>query len=165
MDKILDSDQLAQVGQELRQQLTASNQLVGDWVKRAAKALVEQMLEAEVDEALQRKNYQRRQEDQKGYRNGFKQRTIRTAEGKLAVDVPQVRDLGEEPYRSPIWQGLAKRSPALEKLAVEMYARGLSTRDIEQLLGDLCEQEQPDKTQTLLSKSSVSRVTEPGVLW
>ena len=36
MDKILDSDQLAQVGQELRQQLTASNQLVGDWVKRAA---------------------------------------------------------------------------------------------------------------------------------
>jgi transposase-like protein len=66
------------------------------------------------------------------------------------------------PYQSPIWQALGRRSPALLKLACEMYARGLSTRDIEDLLGDLCDS-QGDEGRTLLSKSAVSQVTE--ALW
>jgi len=158
MDRILDSDRVAQLGRELRQELSASGELAGDWVRRAATTLVEQMLSAEVDEALGRGSYQRREDRQVGYRNGYTARTLRTAEGKLSVNVPQVRDT-DEPHRSAIWQALGKRSPALEKLAVEMYARGLSTRDIEDLLGELCEQE----GQTLLSKSAVSQVTE--ALW
>jgi len=122
--------------------------------------MAEQMLAAEVDEALGRGSYQRRDDDsQVGYRNGYKSRSIKTAEGKIAVDVPQVRGR-EEPYRSTIWQALGNRSPALEKLAVEMYARGLSTRDIEDLLKELSDD--PEQ-QSLLSKSAVSRVTE--VLW
>jgi len=161
MDKILDSDRLAQVSQQLREELGASRKLADDWVRRAAKVLVEQMLSAEVDEALQRQSYQRRDNGQAGYRNGYKRRSIKTAEGKVPIDVPQVRDFGEEPYRSAVWQALGKRSPALQKLAVEMYARGLSTRDIEQLLGELCQTEAAgEQGQTLLSRSGVSRVTE-----
>ena len=77
----------------MRQELGASNELADDWIRRAAKALVEQMLSAEVDEALGRANYARRRGDgQAGYRNGYKGRTLKTAEGKVAVDVPQVRD-------------------------------------------------------------------------
>ena len=165
MDRILDSDRLAQVGRELRQELASSNasELAGDWVRRAARVMAEQMLSAEVDEALGRDSYQRRDDEgPAGYRNGYKRRAIRTAEGKVAVDVPQVRGRGDAgPYRSALWQALgSRRSPALEKLAVEMYARGLSTRDIEDLLKELSDD--PDE-QTLLSKSAVSRVTE--VLW
>jgi len=165
MDRILDPDRLAQMGRELRQELASSNELAGDWIRRAAQMLVEQMLSAEVDEALGRGSYQRRDDGQApegkpflGYRNGYKGRSIRTAEGKIAVDVPQVRGREDGPYRSAIWQALGKRSPALEKLAVEMYARGLSTRDIEDLLKELSDEQEP-----LLSKSAVSRVTE--VLW
>lgn len=159
MDRILDSDRLAQMGRELRQDLATSNEVAGDWIRRAAQVLVEQMLSAEVEEALGRGSYQRRDEDGRaGYRNGYKTRSIRTAEGKVAVDVPQVRGR-DEPYRSAVWQALGKRSPALEKLAVEMYARGLSTRDIEDLLKELSDGQE----QSLLSKSAVSRVTE--VLW
>jgi transposase-like protein len=76
----------------------------------------------------------------------------------MDVQVPQVRGL-EEPYHSLIWQGLGRRSVSLEKLATEMYARGLSTRDIEDLLKELSE----DGQTMLLSRSSVSEVTE--VLW
>jgi len=47
----------------------------------------------------------------------------------------------------------------LEKLAKEMYARGLSTRDIEDLLKELSD----DGQTVLLSRSSVSGVTE--ALW
>jgi len=159
MDRILDSERLAQMGRELRQELSSTNELAGDWVRRAARVVAEQMLAAEVDEALGRGSYQRRdQAGQVGYRNGYKRRSIKTAEGKLAVDVPQVRGR-DEPYRSTLWQALGKRSPALEKLAVEMYARGLSTRDIEDLLKELSDEPEP----SLLSKSAVSRVTE--VLW
>jgi len=158
MDRILDSDRMAQLGRELRQELSASGELAGDWIRRAATTLVEQMLSAEVDEALGRASYQRREQSQAGYRNGYKARALKTAEGKLSVNVPQVRETAQ-PHRSAIWQALGKRSAALEKLAVEMYARGLSTRDIEELLGELCEQED----QTLLSRSAVSQVTE--ALW
>jgi putative transposase len=161
MDRILDPDRLAQMGRELRQELASSNELAGDWIRRAARVMAEQMLIQEVDEALGRGSYQRREGDSPaGYRNGYKSRSIKTAEGKIAVDVPQVRGR-EEPYRSAIWQALAKRSPALEKLAVEMYARGLSTRDIDDLLKELSDD--GEDQQTLLSKSAVSRVTE--VLW
>lgn len=165
MDRILDSNRLAQMGRELREELASSSELAGDWIRRAARVMAEQMLSAEVDEALGRGSYQRRDDDGQegkpflGYRNGYKSRSIRSAEGKIAVDVPQVRGR-DEPYRSTIWQALGKRSPALEKLAVEMYARGLSTRDIEDLLKELSDD--PDEP-SLLSRSAVSRVTE--VLW
>lgn len=152
-------DRLAQVSDQLRQELSSSGELAGDWVRRAARVLVEQMLAAEVDQTLGRASYQRRGEDQAGYRNGSKLRSIKTAEGKVEVELPQVRGL-DEPYRSAIWRALGKRrTAALENLAIEAYARGLSTRDLEDLLKSLSGEEE----QTLLSRSSVSRVTE--ALW
>ncbi len=45
------------------------------------------------------------------------------------------------------------RSEELEALAVEMYARGLSTRDIEALFADA-------RGQSLLSRTAVSEITE-----
>ena len=159
MDRIPDSGLLAQVAQELRSELSSSGELAGDWIRRGATLLVEQMLAAEVDEALGRGSYERRGAGRAGYRNGYKERSLASAEGKLPVKLPQVRE-ADPPYRSAIWQALGKRSPALKTLAVEMYARGLSTRDIEELLGELCDGQEG---QTLLSRSGVSRVTE--ALW
>jgi transposase-like protein len=157
MDSILDQGRLAQLMEQVR-----SANPAGSWMKQAATLIVEQMLHAEVEEQLGRTPYQRREDRQPGYRNGYKSRRLKTAEGKLEIDVPQVRGLEDGPYRSSIWQALGRRSPALLKLACEMYARGLSTRDIEDLLGELCDS-QGQKGQTLLSKSAVSQVTE--ALW
>lgn len=153
MQSVPDSGRLAQLMEEFR-----SGQVAGSFINQAARLIVEQMLAAEVDEALGRASYQRREEGQAGYRNGFKSRTLKTAEGPLEIKLPQVRET-EQPFRSELWQALGRKSPALQKLAVEMYARGLSTRDIEDLLAELC----PGEDQTLLSKSAVSCVTE--ALW
>lgn len=60
------------------------------------------------------------------------------------------------PYRSAGRERLAGRSEELERLAVEMYARGLSTRDIEATFTDA-------EGGTLLSPTAVSEVTEK--LW
>jgi putative transposase len=157
MSRIPSEDRLAQLGREFRQQLGDGQELAGDWMARMGKLFVEELLKGEVADALDRQQHERRGEDQIGYRNGYKSRQLRTAEGKLSVEVPQVRDT-PQPYRSSIWQGLSKRSPALQKMIIEMYARGLSDRDIEDVLKEIGEEGEP-----LLSKSSVSRVTE--VLW
>ena len=151
-------DRLAQVGRDLRQELSDGKELAGGFFCRMGKLFVEELLKAEVGEALGRDKGQRREEGQAGYRNGYKARTLHTGEGSIALDVPQVRGL-DGPYRSAIWQGLGRRSVSLEKLATEMYARGLSTRDIEDLLKEISD----DGQTPLLSKSSVSQVTE--VLW
>ncbi len=67
--------------------------------------------------------------------------------------MPQVRGTAA-PYRSQIRQALASgRSEELERLAIEMYARGLSVRDIERSFTDR-------RGECLLSKSAVSELTE-----
>jgi len=158
MDNVSLDDRLAQMGREVREELAQGKDLAGSFFCRMGKLMVEQLLNAEVSDALGRDKGERRESGQAGYRNGYKGRTLRTGEGMIELDVPQVRGLGE-PYRSAIWRGLGRRSVSLEKLAAEMYARGLSTRDIEDLLKEISD----DGETMLLSKSAVSQVTE--VLW
>jgi transposase-like protein len=162
-------ERLAQVGRDLKQELSAGKELSGGFFNQMGKLFVEQLLGAEVSDALGRGKSQRRGEDDPpegvgtGYRNGYKSRSLLNGEGRIEVQVPQVRDYAvggqEQSYRSAIWAGLSKRSVSLEKLIAEMYARGLSTRDIEDLLKAISE----DGQTPLLSRSSVSQVTE--VLW
>ena len=58
-----------------------------------------------------------------------------------------------EPFVSRVRAGLAGRTAELEQLAVEMYARGLSTRDIEAAFRDA-------RGASLVSRTAVSQVTE-----
>src|SRR5438132_5543327 len=58
-----------------------------------------------------------------------------------------------EPFVSRVRAGLAGRTAELERLAVEMYARGLSTRDVEAAFRDAT-------GASLLSRTAVSQVTE-----
>jgi len=58
-----------------------------------------------------------------------------------------------EPFVSRVRARLAGRTAELELLAVEMYARGLSTRDIEAAFED-------ETGASLLSRTAVSQVTE-----
>ncbi len=89
----------------------------------------------------------------RGHRNVYKVRRLLTAKGVLPADLPQVRDT-EEPFRSELWRGMRKRTDVLEQLVLEMYARGLSTRDIEDALREIGD------GQPLFSRSSVSRLSE-----
>ena len=66
-----------------------------------------------------------------GYRNGYRRGRLATAEGPIEYGVPQVADRAE-PFASRVRAGLARRTAELERLAVEMLARGLSTRDIDE---------------------------------
>jgi putative transposase len=124
-------------------------------VRLGVRKLVEEVLEAEVEDRLGRAYYGRGGEETCGYRNGYRRGRLKSAEGAIEYSVPQVADLGE-PYRSLVREKLAGRTEQLERLAVEMYARGLSTRDIEATFSD-------EEGRSLLSRTAVSEVTEK--LW
>jgi Transposase, Mutator family len=83
-----------------------------------------------------------------GYRTG----QMKTAEGMVEFSAPQVRET-PEPFVSAIRENLVGRTQALEDLAVELYARGLSTRDIEDAFRD-------ESGRRLLSRAAVSEITE-----
>jgi transposase-like protein len=121
-------------------------------VKLATRLIIEEGLEAEVRDALGRDYYEHGAEPGRGYRNGLREGRLKTAEGFIAYSAPQVAG-GAEPFRSELRDHLKGHSEALEDLAVEMLARGLSVRDIEDAF----------KTETgrlLLSRTAVSELGE-----
>ena len=107
----------------------------GDLVRLALRLIVEEALEGEVSDALGRKRYERGEDGKAGYRNGYRPGKIKTAEGAVDYSAPQVRDT-PEPFVSNVRAALSGRTRELERLAVELYARGLSTRDIEDAFTD-----------------------------
>jgi putative transposase len=142
--------------QKLNQLLThgvADGDARAELLKLAVRKIVEEALEAEVSEALGRGYYENGGEPGRGYRNGYRRGRLRTAEGAIEYGVPQVADRAE-PFVSRVRGGLAGRTAELEQLAVEMYARGLSTRDIEAAFRDA------SSGTSLLSRTAVSQVTE-----
>jgi transposase-like protein len=107
-------------------------ELVSALVRLSTERGLQEALEHEQAEALGRDRYARR-ELGGGDRNGYEGGTVKTAEGVLRLQLPQVRGL-REPYRSDLWAALGRTSDVLATLIVEMYAGGMSQRDIEAAL-------------------------------
>jgi putative transposase len=107
-------------------------------------------LEGEVRDALDRGYYERGAAPGQGLRNGHRTHRLKTAEGGLEYSAPQVTGL-EQPFRSALRDHLKGHTEALEGLAVEMLARGLSVRDIEDAFKD-------ETGRLLLSKTAVSEI-------
>ena len=158
MNRIPPSQRIGkQFEQLMNQGLDGEEEVTSMVVRLGIERLVQEMVEQEVTDYLERGHYERRRPEQqhRGYRNGYEPGRMRTAEGEIVVQVPQVRD-APATYRSRLMVFLRGNSDVLERLAVEMYARGLSTRDIE----DALEEATGDR---LLSHTAVSQITE--VLW
>ncbi|MGH7947387.1 MAG: IS256 family transposase [Opitutaceae bacterium] len=120
-------------------------------VRQAARLIVEEALEAETEDALGRGYYEHGSEG-RGYRNGYRTGRVKSAEGSIEFAVPQVADTAE-PFRSKIRDVIRGRTEELERVAVEMYARGLSVRDIEAAFTDA-------SGRCVLTKSAASELTE-----
>jgi putative transposase len=113
--------------------------------------VVQELLEAEQRDFLGVDRYERGGA-RNGHRNGYEQAHVETGEGRIAMQAPQVRG-SDRPYESALLGFLKGRTAIVERLVTEMYAHGLSTRDIETAF--------TDATGTcVVSKSAVSEVTE-----
>jgi putative transposase len=124
-------------------------------------ALLDRALEEERTDFVGRERYARtgapaEEPPAHGYRNGYKPGHVDTAEGRVAVAIPQVRQ-SAEPFQPQTLAAVRGRSAELERLVVELYARGLSTRDIEDTFRD------QQTGSCTLSRTAVSQITE--ALW
>lgn len=153
MEKIRPSERIGkEISQLLEGGVEEGQDLFGRLIEKSVRRVLQEILEQEVEDYLGRGYYQRGEGRQRGYRNGYEAKKLKTAEGQMEVEVPQLRDT-EQTYRSAVLGKLGGRSQELERLVVEMYARGLSTRDIEDLLRD-------KSGQVMISRSGVSQITE-----
>jgi putative transposase len=126
---------------------------LSELARLGARLIIQRAVEDEFDAWLGRARYERRPDDQRELRNGFRPRTLQTAEGELEVAIPQVREAAE-PFVSARFPRATKllRSEPLRAMVIGAFVRGLSMRDVE----SLCEQTGPGT----LSKSTASRICQ-----
>jgi transposase-like protein len=89
-----------------------------------------------------------RTEARRGHRNGSKPRTFKTRLGELELSVPQVRNC--EPYHPSLFARWQRSERALLVACGEMYFQGVSTRNVQKVLEEMCGLE--------ISAATVSRV-------
>ena len=111
------------------------------------------MLDAEVDEALERLRYERRAETKKtGYRDGHdRPRTITSNRGPIDVRRPRVRGT---PFSSAVLPNHKRRLRDVDASLTELWLDGLATRDFEGTLRAFLGADAP------LSAATISRVNK-----
>jgi transposase-like protein len=77
-----------------------------------------------------------RNKARRGYRNGTKDRTLKTRVGELELSVPQVRNC--EPYHPSMFARWQRSERALLVACGEMYFQGVSTRNVQNVLQEMC---------------------------
>src|SRR5512135_1964679 len=119
-----------------------------DFLRPLMQAVVQQVLEAEMDEALGAGKSERT-EGRLGYRSGYYGRTLVTRVGKLELRVPQDR---QGRFRTEVFERYQRSEKALVAALAEMYAQGVSTRKVKAITEELCGHS--------FSASTISRINE-----
>lgn len=118
----------------------------GGILKQLTKALVERCLTAEIDTHLQENHSDR---EKKNRRNGHSKKTIKGEFGEAEISVPRDRNGEFEPV---IVKKGQSRFNGFDDKILSLYARGMTTRDIQEQLQDLYGVE--------VSHALISNVTE-----
>ena len=103
-------------------------------LKSLFKDSIEEMLEAEMDEHLGYDKHNPEGDLTGNSRNGYNKKTLQTQMGKTEIKVPRDRNGEFEPQLIGKYQ---TKSNDIEKQIIAMYAKGMSTRDIESHLQDI----------------------------
>jgi transposase-like protein len=97
-----------------------------DGLARLVESVLNQILEAQVSEALGAERHERSEERQ-GYRNGYRARTLFTRVGPVTLQVPQTRN-GE--FSTEIFKRYQRSEQAFVLALMEMVVNGVSTRKV-----------------------------------
>lgn len=118
-------------------------------LKQLGTRLIERMLEGELTEHLGYGKHAAEGRNSGNSRNGYRTRQLKSEQGTMTITVPRDREGSYEPILLP--KG-SPRLAGLDEKIITLYARGLSTRDIQGQLQDLYGIE--------LSPSLISNITE-----
>ena len=105
-----------------------------DGLREIVRAVMQEMLEAEMTDALGAEKGERTA-GRLGYRSGYYTRTLVTRVGKLELRVPQDRD-GR--FSTELFERYQRSEQALVATLAEMYVQGVSTRKVKAITEELC---------------------------
>ena len=130
--------------EELKQLLAEDRDLLKQLIQEA----LQQVLEGEMDEALQAEKGERTA-NRLGYRSGHYGRTLITRVGKIELRVPQDR---QGRFRTDVFERYQRSEKALVTALMEMYVQGVSTRKVKAVTEELCGHE--------FSSATISRMVQ-----
>jgi putative transposase len=107
---------------------------IADKLKEIFKDTIQEVFEAEMDQHLGYKKNSSQGDNSGNSRNGYSQKTIKTRFGEVDIEIPRDRNSEFEPQ---IIKKYDKTSNQLEDQILAMYAKGMSTRDIEDHMRDI----------------------------
>lgn len=118
-------------------------------LKQLTKGMIERCLQSEMQEHLGYPKHGRKKPESANTRNGSGQKTLKSEHGELEISVPRDRDGSFEPM---LVKKRQTRLEGLEEKILALYARGMTTRDIQAQLQELYGVE--------VSPTFISNVTE-----
>ena len=112
--------------------------------------ILEGALDGELEEELGYSKYDYRNKDTNNSRNGYSKKTMHTSYGDMDVDIPRDRNGEYEPQVIKKYQNTITQD--MEEKIISMYAKGMTTSDIESHFQELYGIE--------VSNSTISRITD-----
>lgn len=152
MRKIAKSEAMLQEAQAVYDGLNTEAHPLDTFVKLGAQYMLQTTLEKEMTEFLGRNHYRHGGGRRSGWRNGYEPKKLKTSGGPLEVFLPQVRGNADR-FESRLLPRIGDGSDIMRKMVMEMYVKGLSTRDVESLFIETF-------GKRVLSRNGVSEIAE-----
>lgn len=119
-------------------------------IQKLVKDVLENILEGEMEEHLGRSKHERLTESIKNnYRNGYSKKNLRSSFGDVDLEIPRDRNAEFEPKIVKKYETVCNE---LDKKVISLYAKGMSTSDIQSEIEDLYG--------ITISPSMVSKITD-----
>jgi putative transposase len=107
---------------------------VSNFAKELVAPTIQAMLEGEISNHLGYDKYTRKPEGKENSRNGYSQKKIQGDFGVSTIKVPRDRNCSFDPVVIKKYENVES---GLEEKVISMYAKGMSTRDINQHMSDI----------------------------
>jgi transposase-like protein len=101
--------------------------------RKIGEKLLNTILEKEFETFIGTQKYERN-EERKDYRNGYKERTLKTTLGELNLLRPYAR---HGKFETKLFENYSRIDKALVSLIVESYLKGVSTRKVDAIVSEL----------------------------
>lgn len=144
----MDKKQIESMAKSLAQELKTPEDL-NKLTRALLKASVETALEAEMEAHLGYEKHEKAERSDGNTRNGYSRKTLKSEHGDVEIKTPRDRQGDFDPQ---IVKKGERRTGALDKQILSLYAKGMSTRDISSTFEEMYGTE--------VSHSLISQVTE-----
>jgi putative transposase len=143
---VLDRDKLKKL---LREKGVKNLDDFNEFMRGISKDVIETLLDEELTDHLGFEKYDQKSKVIDNSRNGYTPKTVKSKFGEIGLDVPRDRKSEFDPQ---IVKKHKRDISGLEEKIISMYAKGMSTRDIQSHIKDLYNYE--------ISPESVSSITD-----